>query len=101
MQIYYFFLIYANYAHINHKERAYVCTRVLCSPSPWERGGVGLSTEVIEADVCVIDAQRVEQVAVGFIFGVVQDSVETALNSSGDVFFTATAEKFDRKGKGE
>jgi len=30
--------------------------------------------------------------AVGFIIGVVQDSVETALNSSGDVFFTATAE---------
>jgi Na+/serine symporter len=28
----------------------------------------------------------VEQVAVGFIFGVVQDYVETALNSSGDVF---------------
>ena len=37
----------------------------------------------------------------GFIIGVVQDSVETALNSSGDVFFTATAEVFDRKGKGE
>ena len=32
--------------------------------------------------------------------GVVQDSVETALNSSGDVFFTATAEEFDRKKKG-
>ncbi len=32
--------------------------------------------------------------------GVVQDSVETALNSSGDVFFTATAEELDRKGKG-
>ena len=27
-------------------------------------------------------------VAVGFIIGVIQDSVETALNSSGDVFFT-------------
>ena len=34
---------------------------------------------------------------IGFIIGVVQDSVETALNSSGDVFFTATAEEFDRK----
>ena len=42
-----------------------------------------------------------QAVAVGFIIGVVQDSVETALNSSGDVFFTATAEEFDRKGKGE
>ena len=31
-------------------------------------------------------------VAVGFIIGVVQDSVETALNSAGDVEFTATAE---------
>ena len=33
-----------------------------------------------------------QAVAVGFIIGVVQDSVETALNSSADVFFTATAE---------
>ena len=32
-----------------------------------------------------------QAVAVGFIIGVVQDSVETALNSSADVFFTATA----------
>lgn len=31
-------------------------------------------------------------VAVGFIIGVVQDSVETCLNSTGDVEFTATAE---------
>ena len=31
-------------------------------------------------------------VAVGFIIGVVQDSVETALNSSGDVLFAASAE---------
>jgi serine/threonine transporter len=38
-----------------------------------------------------------QAVAVGFIIGVIQDSVETALNSSGDVFFTATAEYRDRK----
>jgi serine/threonine transporter len=31
-------------------------------------------------------------VGVGFIIGVVQDSVETALNSSGDVLFAASAE---------
>lgn len=37
-----------------------------------------------------------QAVAVGFIIGVVQDSVETALNSSGDVFFTATAERRER-----
>lgn len=40
-----------------------------------------------------------QAVAVGFIIGVIQDSVETALNSSGDVFFTATAEYYDRKKK--
>ena len=40
-----------------------------------------------------------EMVAVGFIIGVIQDSVETALNSSGDVIFTATAEFYERKRK--
>jgi serine/threonine transporter len=40
-----------------------------------------------------------QAVAVGFIIGVIQDSVETALNSSGDVFFTATAEYYDRTKK--
>ena len=38
-----------------------------------------------------------QAVAVGFIIGVIQDSVETALNSSGDAFFTAVAELFDQK----
>ena len=38
-----------------------------------------------------------QAVAVGFIIGVIQDSVETALNSSADAFFTATAEYRDRK----
>ncbi len=40
-------------------------------------------------------------VGVGFIIGVVQDSVETALNSSGDVMFAATAEyaKWKKEGK--
>lgn len=38
-----------------------------------------------------------QAVAIGFIIGVVQDSVETALNSSGDAFFTATAELYDRQ----
>jgi serine/threonine transporter len=40
-------------------------------------------------------------VAVGFIIGVVQDSVETALNSSGDMLFTATAEFKERLRRGE
>ena len=38
-----------------------------------------------------------QAVAVGFIIGVVQDSVETALNSSSDAFFTAVAEFHDRR----
>lgn len=40
-------------------------------------------------------------VAVGFIIGVVQDSVETALNSAGDAAFTATAEfmQWEREGR--
>lgn len=38
-------------------------------------------------------------VAVGFIIGVVQDSVETALNSSGDAMYTITAELYDRNRK--
>ena len=37
-----------------------------------------------------------QAVAVGFIIGVIQDSVETALNSSADAFFTATAEYKER-----
>ena len=40
-------------------------------------------------------------VAVGFIIGVVQDSLETAINSSGDVIFAATAEYRERMKKGE
>jgi serine/threonine transporter len=40
-------------------------------------------------------------VAVGFIIGVVQDSVETALNSSGDVFFTIATDMLDRSGRGK
>ena len=40
-------------------------------------------------------------VGVGFIISVIQDSMETALNSSGDVIFTATAEFLDWKKKGK
>lgn len=40
-------------------------------------------------------------VAVGFIIGVVQDSLETAINSAGDVIFCATAEfkEWQKQGK--
>ena len=40
-----------------------------------------------------------QAVGVGFIIGVIQDSVETALNSSGDVLFTATAEMQEKRRK--
>ncbi len=40
-------------------------------------------------------------VAVGFIIGVVQDSLETAINSSGDVIFCATAEYREWKKQGK
>ena len=39
-------------------------------------------------------------VGVGFIISVIQDSLETALNSSGDVIFTATAEFMEWKKQG-
>lgn len=39
-------------------------------------------------------------VGVGFIIGVIQDSVETALNSAGDVLFAATAEFYEWKKQG-
>jgi serine/threonine transporter len=40
-------------------------------------------------------------VAVGFIIGVLQDSCETALNSSSDVLFTATAEYAKKRKEGK
>lgn len=40
-------------------------------------------------------------VGVGFIIGVLQDSCETALNSSSDALFTATAEFSERKKQGK
>ncbi len=40
-------------------------------------------------------------VGVGFIIGVIQDSVETAVNSSSDALFTAVAEFRQRRLKGE
>jgi len=42
-----------------------------------------------------------QMVGVGFIIGVVQDSLETAINSSGDVLFCATAEFMEWKKQGK
>lgn len=40
-----------------------------------------------------------QMVSIGFIIGVIQDSLETALNSSSDVLLTATAEFYEEKKK--
>ena len=42
-----------------------------------------------------------QMVGIGFIVGVVQDSLETAINSSGDIIFCATAEYRDKLKRGE
>ena len=47
------------------------------------------------------DSVSMQVVGVGFIIGVVQDSMETAINSSGDVLFTATAEYVHWKKQGK
>lgn len=38
-----------------------------------------------------------QMVSIGFIIGIIQDSVETALNSSSDVLITATADFMDKR----
>ena len=40
-------------------------------------------------------------ITIAFIIGVIQDSCETALNSSADVVFTATAEYYKKRINGE
>ncbi len=42
-----------------------------------------------------------QMVAIGFIIGVIQDSLETSLNSSADVYFTAVAEVADARKRRE
>ena len=56
---------------------------------------LGCSLFGISADVAM------QIVGVGFIISVIQDSLETALNSSGDVIFTATAEFLEWKKSGK
>ena len=56
---------------------------------------LGCSLFGISADIAM------QLVGVGFIIGVIQDSLETALNSSGDVLFTATAEFKEWKKQGK
>lgn len=42
-----------------------------------------------------------QMISVGFIIGVVQDSLETAINSAGDVIFASTAEYMEWKKQGK
>lgn len=42
-----------------------------------------------------------QMVSIGFIIGVIQDSLETALNSSSDVLLTATAEFYEERKTGK
>ena len=56
---------------------------------------LGCSLFGISADISM------QLVGVGFIISVIQDSMETALNSSGDVLFTATAEFKEWKQQGK
>ena len=79
---------------------AFIATLAACGASGVAGGSLLLipmacSLFGVNADVAM------QVVAVGFIIGVVQDSVETALNSSGDVMFAATAEysQWNRDGK--
>ncbi len=79
---------------------AFIATLAACGASGVAGGSLLLipmacSLFGVNADVAM------QVVAVGFIIGVVQDSVETALNSSGDVMFAATAEfsQWKREGK--
>ena len=79
---------------------AFIATLAACGASGVAGGSLLLipmacSLFGVNADVAM------QVVGVGFIIGVVQDSVETALNSSGDVIFAATAEyaRWKRNGK--
>ena len=51
--------------------------------------------------LAIIVATTICIVAVGFIIGVVQDSMETALNSSADAMFTIATEYRERIRRGE
>ena len=79
---------------------AFIATLAACGASGVAGGSLLLipmacSLFGVNADVAM------QVVAVGFIIGVVQDSVETALNSSGDVMFAATAEYAQWKKNGK
>ena len=64
-------------------------------------GGSLLLIPVACASFGIDNDIAMQVVGVGFIIGVLQDSCETALNSSSDALFTATAEFAQRKKEGK
>ena len=79
---------------------AFIATLAACGASG-VAGGSLLLIPMASSLFGVDQDVAMQVVAVGFIIGVIQDSVETALNSSGDVMFAATAEyvKWRKEGK--
>lgn len=63
-------------------------------------GGSLLLIPVACASFGISSDISMQVVGVGFIISVLEDACETALNSSSDVLFTATAEFADRRKKG-
>ena len=63
-------------------------------------GGSLLLVPVACASFGISNDIAMQVVGAGFIIGVLQDSCETALNSSSDVLFTATAEFAERAKEG-
>ena len=79
---------------------AFVATLGACGAS----GVAGGSLLLIPMACALLNVGQdvaMQMVGVGFIVGIVQDSLETAINSSGDVLFCVTAEYRDRLKKGE
>lgn len=79
---------------------AFIATLAACGTSGVAGGSLLLIP--MACSLFGVDADTAMQVvAVGFVISVVQDSLETAINSAGDVIFTATAEyaKWKKEGR--
>lgn len=79
---------------------SFLATLAACGAS----GVAGGSLLLIPMACSLLDVSHdvaMQMVAIGFIIGVVQDSLETALNSSGDVLFAAVAEMRQMKKEGK
>lgn len=75
-----------------------VLTAISAAGASGVPGGSLLLIPLACSSLGISDDIAMQVVAIGFIIGVVQDSCETALNSSSDVVFTATAQ-YAKEGK--